>query len=311
MKTHIAILSALIICVASCSKNPDSSSSANDSAGPQAFKGQVYRSLDDREAITLTSPEELEIQAGNTNLICKYTKQGDTLRIVANVMGTTQAIYYRVTDEGLRDSNGGVLYDPTHLQTARADANAAQQKAQLDAALCAVCGRGGDIAQVTPLLEKGASANAVDREQSALALAVMYFHTEIVDLLLAKGADPNRGTSGATPLQLATVGTGVWGGTPPVHDSLAIVQSLLKAGADPNRFGRDSQSPLCQAALNAINPQMVEILIKSGAKVNVTCTNDGSSALAYSIYDAQNLGSPELRQKAAEIATILRAAGAR
>src|SRR5207302_808744 len=59
---------------------------------------------------------ELEINQNGTNLICKYSRQDDQLRVVANIMGTTQALYYRVIDSGLQDKDGLIFYDPAHFQ---------------------------------------------------------------------------------------------------------------------------------------------------------------------------------------------------
>lgn len=90
------------------------------------FKGEVYHAFDSQNAITLVSRDELELREGNTNLICKYTKQDDALRVVANVMGTTQAIYYRVTSEGLQDNQGHMFYNAVGLEGARLAAQMAR-----------------------------------------------------------------------------------------------------------------------------------------------------------------------------------------
>jgi ankyrin repeat protein len=80
------------------------------------------------------------------------------------------------------------------------------------------------------LLEKGADANRVcvckgfldARDWTPLMMAARRGHTEVVELLLASGADLRpANTRGATPLHEAVEG-----------DSPAIVRALLDKGAD-------------------------------------------------------------------------------
>ena len=87
-------------------------------AQPKAFKGQVYRTIDGRAAITMVSADELELAEGGVNLICKYSKQDEVVRTVVNTLGTTQAVYYRITPEGLQDREGRVFYSPDRLAVA-------------------------------------------------------------------------------------------------------------------------------------------------------------------------------------------------
>ncbi len=112
MKKNIAF--ALLLTLVSCNKQPSTDSSGSPSAPAQAkpFKGEIYRTADDQQIITLVSPDELELRVGGTNLICKYTKQDDTLRVVANIVGTTQALYYRITPQGLQSNDGTILLAP-------------------------------------------------------------------------------------------------------------------------------------------------------------------------------------------------------
>ena len=59
-----------------------SSNISTDSSQAQAepFHGQVYRTFNGRTTLTLISAAECEIRDGTTTLLCKYTRQGDTLR---------------------------------------------------------------------------------------------------------------------------------------------------------------------------------------------------------------------------------------
>ena len=135
MKRLFAI--ALVL-LASCNK-PTSKPSSLSALPSQtdSFHQLSYRSIDDQQAITLNSSDELELRTNGVNLICKYTKQDDQLRVVANVMGTTQALYYTITPDGLRDNEGKLLLSPDAYSTAlnrlnearRAEADRATQQA--------------------------------------------------------------------------------------------------------------------------------------------------------------------------------------
>lgn len=123
LQIHKLMMVLAVLAVAqlnSCSKKTGSeesgSASNNQPVGAKPFKGEVYRTFNGAKTITLTSDEELEISESGVNMICKYTKQDDNrLRVVANIMGTTQALYYRITPEGLQANDGLVLFSPSGL----------------------------------------------------------------------------------------------------------------------------------------------------------------------------------------------------
>lgn len=130
----ISLTLALLFALPACDKQPATNTGGSTSAPAQAvpFKGEVYRTIAEREVvlevgpikatatkpdskrevITLISADELEHQKGEFNLVCKYTKQGDTLRVIENMMGTTQAVYYKIIPQGLRANDGTVFYSP-------------------------------------------------------------------------------------------------------------------------------------------------------------------------------------------------------
>jgi protein DGCR14 len=85
----------------------------------------------------------------------------------------------------------------------------------------------------------GPDVNAVNfSTHTALTYAVVYQQPEAVKQLLDRGADPNRGARGATPLTWAAR-----------RGHLQISRMLLDAGADPNiRLQYDGSSPLMRAA---------------------------------------------------------------
>jgi len=81
----------------------------------------------------------------------------------------------------------------------------------------------GDLAGATKALESGADANFVDPNGST-PIASAYFWPEITQLLLDKGADPNKGSYPALISACSVYST-------------EVVEKLLNAGADPNKTG--------------------------------------------------------------------------
>jgi len=117
-KSRIIILVAAGLTLASCSKTPTNGASASPPTFPSStpelkpFVRQVYRSLNNQQIITLASPTELELGEQGMNLVCTYTEQDNTLRVVENIAGTTQAIYYQITPTGLQANDGTFLFAP-------------------------------------------------------------------------------------------------------------------------------------------------------------------------------------------------------
>jgi ankyrin repeat protein len=102
----------------------------------------------------------------------------------------------------------------------------------------------GDAQAVSFLLDGGCDINAQDPVSRApLLLAIENLQTEIVRILLIKGADPNRsGHAGVTPLHAAVdaaVEEAKHAFDLTGQDAVAsttVVALLLAAGADPNRM---------------------------------------------------------------------------
>jgi hypothetical protein len=121
----IATLATLAFLTGGCEKPATSTATNNDFSKPlpttqaspppvqaEPFHGQVYKSVDGRHVVTLTSKDECELTQDGGTLLCKYTKQKDALRVIATVMGTTQVLYFRFTDKGLQDNDGNILLSP-------------------------------------------------------------------------------------------------------------------------------------------------------------------------------------------------------
>ncbi|KPK86341.1 MAG: hypothetical protein AMJ81_01475 [Phycisphaerae bacterium SM23_33] len=109
------------------------------------------------------------------------------------------------------------------------------------------------------------------RDQQPLHAAVRGNHKEMVELLLARGADVNAlGWPGQTPLHMA-VNKG----------KLELVRLLLGKGADMRVADRQGLTALQNAAA-AGNREMAEVLIAAGADVNAK-GKAGMTPLAYAV----------------------------
>src|SRR5665213_1387291 len=100
-----------------------------------AFHEQLYKSIDGTKVLTLISKDECEITyagSGFGTLLCKYTKQNDKLRVVETALGTTLVLYYRITDQGLRDNEGNVLLSPAGYTDAIARLESQRKAKQIE-----------------------------------------------------------------------------------------------------------------------------------------------------------------------------------
>jgi hypothetical protein len=132
--TFLMLLVITAFLVGGCDKSPTSTADKSSSKPPvpiqaEAFHGQVYKSFDQRKVLTLISKDECELSEQGTILLCKYTKQDDKLRVVTTTLGTSQVLYYRVTNQGLQDNDGNVLFSPEGLLDAQRQVELANRQA--------------------------------------------------------------------------------------------------------------------------------------------------------------------------------------
>lgn len=100
------------------------------------------------------------------------------------------------------------------------------------------------------LLDYGADPNAsTDDDVTALVAATAAGACAIVDLLIVKGANVNVSAGGATPLHIAAD-----------FGNDKLVDSLLKAGANPDALDDDGTKPIMAAALKG-NHEIVSALL--------------------------------------------------
>jgi ankyrin repeat protein len=148
-----------------------------------------------------------------------------------------------------------------------------------------------DVEALKALLAKGADANTIENGRPLLGWAAQNGNTQIVDLLLKAGANPNLADQGIghTPLMRAIE-----------TQQPGAILLLLKAKADPNAKTPDGESCLTMA-VESRKPKVVQALIVSGANVKEVMPSGDSPALT-----AAQDGMPE----SFEIIKILGKAGA-
>jgi ankyrin repeat protein len=128
--------------------------------------------------------------------------------------------------------------------------------------LLVIAAETGRVELVRLLLAHGVAVGDTGTEESrtsALGFASLERHPEVVDELLAHGADVDaRNRSDVTPLM-----QGAFGGEP------AVVRSLLAAGAAVDLENRDGRTALVFAVLLR-HPEAVELLLEAGASPEVS-----------------------------------------
>ena len=130
----------------------------------------------------------------------------------------------------------------------------------------------GDRDIVRSLLKQKIDVNAPQGDGStALHWAAYRDDLEMVKLLLAAGADPKVTTrEGAiTPLLMACQ-----------NGNAAMIETLLKAGADANAVKTNGTTPLMMAAASG-NADAVKTLLAHGANVNAKESAHGQTALMF------------------------------
>ena len=114
------------------------------------------------------------------------------------------------------------------------------------------------------LIDKGADPNKANQwGQTPVNLAALAGHKDVVKLLLDKGADPNEASrSGTTPLHRASI-----------EGHKYAVQLLLERGAEPNKTTYyDQDTPLHWAAFEG-HLEVIQMLLEGGANRSMTDDN--------------------------------------
>jgi ankyrin repeat protein len=133
----------------------------------------------------------------------------------------------------------------------------------------------GDVAWLTRLLDAGWDPNAVHPATGASALYNACCGGQQVDavrILLARGADPNKRLTYCSPVD-GRIAKGIVALM--VASSVAVVELLLEAGADPVARSEDGRSVLMHL-VGAAPPEAFVMLIAAGADPTVRA-RDGRS----------------------------------
>ena len=125
--------------------------------------------------------------------------------------------------------------------------------------------KNGDLAEVQKMLRDGGNPNEKQLGISVLMNACSSGNTEMVALLIEKGADVNaRDWDGMSTLMMAATAPGL--GDPDLKEKrcLEMVELLLKAGASPDYKNWRRRSAIKEAEWVG-HTKVVELLRKSGA----------------------------------------------
>jgi hypothetical protein len=140
---------------------------------------------------------------------------------------------------------------------------------------------------------------------TALHIAAAAYRTEIVQELIAMGADVHaRNRRGATPLHAAAVGmpgSRAWN----PRAQAATVACLIAAGADPNAVDKGGVAPL-HCAVRTRCAAAVRALLAGGADVQAE-NKSGSTPMRLATQNTGRggTGSPEAKAQQSEIVRLL------
>ena len=154
----------------------------------------------------------------------------------------------------------------------------------------------GNIEAVKRHLAAGADVNAKDVDGlTPLFFAVYYDHNEIVELLIAHGADVD------TEEEAFFLSNATWGGY------TEIVERLIANGADVNAKDYFGSTPL-HSAVSEGHKEIAKLLVAAGADVNVKGGWGGDTPLDWA-EEGWESDSPEIKAAKKEIALLLREHG--
>ena len=250
------------------------------------FQKQTYRAVDDKEVITLNSTDELELSAAGNNYVCKYSIDNGSLRVVLNVAGSMQAVYYDVVPQGLREKSGVILYEPKQYQTVMGQIIAQRRQAEVDSALTNAV-QINDATSTIHALEQGAQIELRDSNGlTPLMRAAFGNSADVIKVLLEHKANANARTPhGETALIIAVdSGRNMFANNRniPMYDSRAkndLYNSVRLLGS---KDVIDAQNSMGWTALMSAAQQgksdIVKLLVQSGANRDLRSSENKRAA---------------------------------
>ena len=205
------------------------------------------------------------VKAGDAGAVGRLLADGVGVQ-TAEIDGTT-ALHWAAHHDRLRIA--GLLLD------AGAEVDAANRYSVTPLALASV---NGSTPMIARLLQAGADPNLPNPEgETPLMTAARTGNAASIETLLAHGAevDAVEGWRGQTALMWATA-----------QNQTAAVEALLAAGAAPNARSGRGFTPILFAAREG-HVDVLEPLVRAGARVDDALPSNGMSALVLAVYNAQ------------------------
>ena len=121
----------LVLCA--CERTAPKAATEKESVPLKFSEGETYREFKGTSGIRFISIDELEMIEGGQNIVCKYKREGQKIRVVQTVAGTPQAFYYDILPEGIRRQGGSILLSPSALARAEEDKRKADEEKRVAA----------------------------------------------------------------------------------------------------------------------------------------------------------------------------------
>lgn len=262
-----------------------------------------------------THPIRGAITSGNVQMVQKMLDQGalinldqkGTLLLVAILVGNEDVVSALLRSEQF-DVNAGLIYEdsPTfalHIAAERgfapivkvlldSGANVDAVKPNGGTALCSAC-QANQVASVRALLDAGANVDLSMTDGTTPLHYAALHSSEILELLLEKGAQVNVSTTsadleGATPLHIAAE-----------FGQLKWVRLLIQRGANVNALMLNGSTPIVQACKEG-QAEIVKALLDAGAQLRVPLISALQVAVLskdLTVVKAVLAGNPDIHMK--------------